>query len=217
MNTFKRLSDIISANLNSALDKAENPEKMLDLSIRKLEETRAKIRAEIADRNTEKDTYAKHMSEKRAEAARWETRAELSISKGRDDMAREAIAGKLEAEKEAKKDEETITTLSSLVAALQETLARTEEKLEEMKAKSAELKARYRSTETRLRAHETIRKSDNLRWREKLEEISTRIERWEAEADLTAPAAKRSPSFEEMELDETIENELKRLREAANV
>ena len=133
MNTFKRLSDIISANLNSALDKAENPEKMLDLSIRKLEETRAKIRAEIADRNTEKDTYAKHMSEKRAEAARWETRAELSISKGRDDMAREAIAEKLEAEKEAKKDEETITTLSSLVAALQETLARTEEKLEEMK------------------------------------------------------------------------------------
>ena len=51
MNAFKRLGDIISANINSALEKAENPEKMIDLSIRKLEDTRTELRKTIAEYN----------------------------------------------------------------------------------------------------------------------------------------------------------------------
>ena len=215
MNAFKRLGDIISSNINSALDKAEDPEKMIDLSIKKLEDSRCDIRAAIAEKSAEKSAYEKKLEGEREAIARWTERARLAVGKGRDDMAREAIAAKQDLEKSAKDDQNLISSLGNVLISLNETLSKIEEKLSEMKAKSAELKARARSAKERIKANEAMAKSSDAQWLRKIEELNSRIERWEAEANITAPAENKTMTFEEMEKEEAIEAELRRIKENA--
>ena len=216
MNTFKRLGDIISSNINSALEKAENPEKMIDLSIKKLEDARIELKTTIAEKSAEKSVYEKKLEEEKASSERWAERARLAISRGMDDMAREAVEAKLEMDKGSKEDERTIASLESVISSLSGTLTKVESKLEEMKAKSAELKARAKSAKERIRANKAMEKASGIEWQAKLEELNSRIEKWEVEASIAEKETRAKPTFEEMERDEAIETELKRIKEEMN-
>ena len=214
MNTFKRLGDIISSNINSLLDRAENPEKMVDFSIRKLEDSRNEIKATIASKKAQKDNLQRKVIEERENMARWAERAHLAVQKGRDDMAREAIAARQEQEKRIKTDEESLKSFDSAINSLETTLLKTDEKLKEMKTKSSELKARARCASERIKAHREIEKSSDSEWLRKIEELNYRIEKLECEADISSPSPEKETTFEEMERDEAIEEELRRIKNA---
>ena len=214
MNTFKRLGDIISSNINSLLDRAENPEKMVDFSIRKLEDSRNEIKATIASKKAQKDNLQRKIIEERENMARWAERAHLAVQKGRDDMAREAIAARQELEKRIKTDEESLKSFDGAINSLETTLLKTDEKLKEMKAKSSELKARARCASERIKAHREIEKSSDSEWLRKIEELNYRIEKLECEADISSPSPEKETTFEEMERDEAIEEELRRIKNA---
>ncbi len=214
MNTFKRLGDIISSNINSLLDRAENPEKMVDFSIRKLEDSRNEIKATIASKKAQKDNLQRKVIEERENMARWAERAHLAVQKGRDDMAREAIAARQELEKRIKTDEESLKSFDGAINSLETTLLKTDEKLKEMKAKSSELKARARCASERIKAHREIEKSSDSEWLRKIEELNYRIEKLECEADISSPSPEKETTFEEMERDEAIEEELRRIKNA---
>ncbi len=213
MNAFKRLGDIISANINSALEKAENPEKMIDLSIRKLEDTRTELRKTIAEKSAERNSYERKSQDEREAAMRWEKRARLAISRGKDEMAKEAVEAELDMKRAAESDKETAASLSSVISSLSETLSKVESKMEEMKAKSAELKARAKGARERIRANETMEKASGAKWSARFEELSTRIEKWEREAELSGNTIKTEPDFESLERDEEIEKEITRIKE----
>ena len=214
MNTFKRLGDIISSNINSLLDRAENPEKMVDFSIRKLEDSRNEIKATIASKKAQKDNLQRKIIEERENMARWAERAHLAVQKGRDDMAREAIAARQELEKRIKTDEESLKSFDGAINSLETTLLKTDEKLKGMKAKSSELKARARCASERIKAHREIEKSSDSEWLRKIEELNYRIEKLECEADISSPSPEKETTFEEMERDEAIEEELRRIKNA---
>ena len=214
MNTFKRLGDIISSNINSLLDRAENPEKMVDFSIRKLEDSRNEIKATIASKKAQKDNLQRKIIEERENMARWAERAHLAVQKGRDDMAREAIAARQELEKRIKTDEESLKSFDGAINSLETTLLKTDEKLKEMKAKSSELKARARCASERIKAHREIEKSSDSEWLRKIEELNYRIEKLECEAEISSPSPEKETTFEEMERDEAIEEELRRIKNA---
>lgn len=213
MNTLKRIGDIISANISSALDRAEDPEKMINLSIRKLEDARTDIRKTIAGKETEKNSVKRRLSDERKAEKRWEERAQLAIIRGLDEMAREAAEAKLEIARKAERDEELLSILSSVISSLRETLGKIDERLAEMKSRSGELKARAQSARKRIRANEIMEKNTGAEWEARLEELSSRIEKWEAEADITAPSSGIRPCFESIEKEEAIENELRRIKE----
>ena len=94
MSVFNRFSDIINANINSILDQAEDPRKMVKLITLEMHETLVDIRAATAKHISDKKKIQKQISFSSAEITGWQEKAELAISKGRDDLAKAALKEK---------------------------------------------------------------------------------------------------------------------------
>src|SRR6056297_1432137 len=94
MGVFTRVRDIISANINAMLDHAEDPEKMVKLMIREMEDTLIEIKANCAGAMATKKKIKRELEEVLDHAKTWDGKAELAINKGREDLAREALKEK---------------------------------------------------------------------------------------------------------------------------
>ena len=91
MSVFKRIKDIVNSNINSLLDKAEDPEKMLKLMISEMDEAILNLKASTAAKMANLKSVEKRVDEAEKAVSRWQERAELAIDKGSDEMAKEAI------------------------------------------------------------------------------------------------------------------------------
>lgn len=208
MNTFRRIRDIIASNISSALDKAEDPEKMIDLSIREAEELIQSLSKSIAEDIAERGFLERKKTGKEEAIRRWEKRAELAVEKELDTMAREAITEKLAEEARLKETEEAIAVLSSSIESLQKSRARAEDDLRKMRAKSEEAKARGKAAKAKMKTDgQMARCSDHY---SKFEDIEKRMAKWEIYTE--KESNETAISFEEIERDAEITRELNRLK-----
>ena len=91
MGIFTRFRDIVSANINAMLDKAEDPEKLIKLMIREMEDTLVELKASCAQVMANSKRAQRQLDEARSKRQYWAKNAELAVNKGRDDLAREEI------------------------------------------------------------------------------------------------------------------------------
>ena len=206
MNIFSRVIDIINANMNAMLDKAENPEKMLRMMIQEMEDTLIELKSSCASSMAEGAKLERAVKEAEEAAERWEKRAMLAISKGKEDLAREALAEKLQAKKDAELNLKSLEENRTTVAESRKDIARLEKKLSESKARFRIIKEKQERAKNEKKMRESIQRDTEARF----SEMESRIDRMNAENNL-------SRGFEDIEKSEEIERELEALKRKAGI
>jgi phage shock protein A len=215
MGIFSRFRDIVSANLNSMLERAEDPEKMIKLMIQEMEDTLVELKASCAGAMASKTRVSRILNSARERAEDWQNKAKLAIEKGREDLAREALVERRTATAEADARDEEIEHFAELISQYQDEIRQLEEKLAGARNKHRILVQRHIQASKRKESQTRIRKANTSDAFVRFDQFESRIERMEADADLVNHASK-SPTledeFEALERDEGIESELASLK-----
>ena len=214
MGIFTRFRDIISSNISAMLDKAEDPEKLIKLMIREMEDTLVEIKASCAGVMANSKKVQRQLEEVQSREQYWKERAELAVNKGRDDLAREALMEKRRYSDRADALKKELIECDSLVEQYQDDIGQLEDKLGTAREKQRILVQRHIHAIRKKRAQQEIRRVDSTEAIIKFEELENRIERMEAEADLVNFG--RKPTLEgeldNLAVDDEIEKELQSLK-----
>ena len=183
MSVFSRLTDIINANINSLLEKAEEPEKIIRLMIQEMEDTLVEIRSAaakcIADRK-EQRRYAEFLEREQKE---WAKRAELAVRQGREDLARAALAEKQTLADEAEKTQHEMELLNEQLEKFNSDITKLQGKLNDAKTRQRSIVIRHKTASSQLAARKHIHddKIDEMLF--KFEHAEQRIDRVEAQGE----------------------------------
>jgi phage shock protein A len=214
MGMFSRFTDIVNANINSMLDKAEHPEKMIKLIIQEMEETLVEVRSTAAKHIAEKKTLVRQIDNLASSVANWQSKAELALSKGRDDLAKSALTEKHKMTAQVDELKKQLTDIEAFLADVQADSQRLQDKLTEAKRKQEAFVTRQQSAEVRLKVREkaavyNIDEAINKfeRYQQKIDEVEAQIEAF----DLTQNKDLDS-QFRELETDDNVEQELAELK-----
>jgi len=214
MGIFTRFRDIVSSNINSMLDRAEDPEKLIRLMIREMEDTLVELKTACAAVMAETKKVQRQRDEAGARHRFWAGKAELAVGKARDDLAREALVEKRRYQQREESLDQELRDHQSLCDQYQEDIRQLEEKLKSAREKQRMLVQRHIHAERKRRAQEDIRRIDSAETLFKFDELENRIERMEAEADLVnfGRTHDLEDQLDRLSLDEDIERELEALK-----
>ena len=214
MGIFSRMGDIINSNLNAMIDKAENPEKIARLIIQEMEDTLVEVRTDAARNIAERKELGRKAESYRDKVEEWASKAELALTKEREDLARGALQAKQKAEQMADVVEQEISILDDAVAKADGDLAKLQSKLDEAKAKHKALmmRAGVAKGQIRMRSAMTNNKVDDAlaryeRMERKVDELEAHVEAF----DLGGGDSLES-QFAQLESDDAIEEELAALK-----
>lgn len=215
MGIFSRFRDIISSNVNSMLDKAEDPEKMIKLMIQEMEDTLVELKASCAGTMASRTRVNRALEEARTRAEKWDAKATMAMEKGREDLAREALVEKKSLHDQVDALDREVEQFGGLIDQYQKDIQQLEEKLTATRNKHRVLIQRHIHANKRQRAQSNIRHAEASDAFVRFDQFENRIDRMEAEADLVNPpkSASLDDEFRKLEVDEEIEKELARLRE----
>jgi phage shock protein A len=216
MGIFTRFRDIVSSNINSMLDRAEDPEKLIRLMIREMEDTLVELKAACAGVMAETKAVQRRMDEAGGRSRFWADKAKLAIDKGRDELAREALVEKRRFHERFAAMEAELKQQDALVAQYQEDIRQLEDKLKAARDKQRLLVQRHIHAERKRRAQEEIRRVESSDAVLRFEDLERRIDRMEADAELVN-FGRRGGLEEELNrlgADEDIERELQALKSA---
>ncbi len=219
MGIFTRVSDIITANLNALLDRAENPEAMLAQIIREMADGLSRARPYAAVAIAAERRLRRDRDDNRLQAEHWKGRAAEALASGREDLARRAIERKQEHDAIARTLDEQYTDAAQTAESARTALRALEARLAEARQKQRTLIARHRTAEVRVEVHRHLGAG-----RAGFATSQTRFDRWEdrltratdelaAEADLQDTAALEA-EFAALDRQLAIERELESLRHA---
>ena len=142
MGIFDRMGKVISSNLNSLLDKAEDDKKLLELNLEEMGEQLKRGRQEVISAVAAEKQLRKKKDDLDAEAEKWDRRAELALKGGDEALAREALKQKKRAQSEAALVEKARSDQRDQALKMKEELERMEQKLEELKMRKGTILAR---------------------------------------------------------------------------
>jgi phage shock protein A len=218
MGIFTRFRDIISSNINAILDKAEDPEKLIKLMIREMEDTLVEIKAACAGAMASSKKVQRQLDTLHDQILYWEEKAQLAVKKGRDGLAREALVEKRRYTRRIEGLENELTEHNLLIEQYQDDIRQLEDKLKSARDKQRLLVQRHIHANRKIQAQEEIRRVDSSDAMFKFDELENRIERMEAEGDLVnfGKQSALEAEFDSLAVDEEIEKELQALKTPAS-
>lgn len=217
MGIFSRFRDIVSSNINTMLEKAEDPEKLIKLMIQEMEDTLVELKASCAGAMAKETQVHRAAQAADERASNWERKAKLAIEKGREDLAREALFEKRAAREEAEHRLTETTNFKELIRKYKADIVQLEEKLEAARNKHRILVQRHIHASQRKTAQTKIRQAEATDAFIRFEQFETRIDRMDAEADLVNIRGKNlEDAFHKLEKDDEIEKELESIKDSLN-
>jgi phage shock protein A len=214
MGIFTRFRDIVTSNLNAILDRAEDPEKMVRLMIQEMEDTLIEVKAGCAAAMADQKRIQRETDQAQAEANEWESRARLAVDKGRDDLARAALAEKQVFMRKAEILNAQVEHFRDLVATTQADISQLEAKLNDARDKQRLIIQRRAAAMGRFNAQSRIRQFDTSEAFVKFEAYENGIDRLEAQAGLVDSLRPKTGSlreqFADLEHSDAVEQDLKK-------
>ena len=215
MGIFTRFSDIVNSNINSILDKAEDPEKIIRLMIQEMEDTLVEVRSAAARSIADKKDLNRKIEALEREKSDWDDKAELAMRKGREDLAKAALVEKSRVAAAVDALKEDYLAVEDGLTKLNDDIARLESKLEDAKTRQKSLLARHKTASSRLAARKKIHdyKIDDAMVRfeaytRRIDDVEGRVEAY----DLGLPKDMEH-EFASLEAEESVSEEFNALKE----
>ena len=177
MGIFNRARDIFAANFNELLDKADDPSKMIRMIILEMEETLVEVRASAARTIADQKEMRRHITKLETLQESWTEKAELALSKGREDLAKAALV-------EKQKAADMAAQLSGEIGVLDEALRASEEDINKLQTKLREARTRQNSIVTRLESAHNRYKLREMYAGPKMQDAFSRFEIMERRVDM---------------------------------
>jgi phage shock protein A len=211
MGIFSRTRDIIAANMTDLLDKSEDPAKLIRMIIFEMDETLVEVRASAARVIADQKEMRRHVAKLDALQHSWNEKAELALSKDREDLAKAALI-------ERKKATDMIEKLNAEIATLDETLrgyegdiSKLQQKLREARSRQNNIANRLESAENKFRLRELIGGERTADAMSRFEDLERRVDIAEGRADAMAMGgSERSleDEFDDLRASDAIDEEL---------
>lgn len=214
MGIFSRFTDIINSNINNLLDKAEDPAKMVRLIIQEMEDTLVEVRSSSAKTLADKKELTRRVERFENEARQWQEKAELALSKDREDLARAALVEKKKSNDSAQAILQDLMHTEEHISKLQDEISQLQDKLADAKARQKTIIMREKTVNSRLKVKKNIdsNKVDDAlsrfdRYERKIDDIEGQVESYDLGSKSLAD------EIAELESDEKVDDELASLKE----
>jgi phage shock protein A len=214
MGIFSRFSDIVNANINAVLEKAEDPEKIIRLMIQEMEDTLVEIRSAAAKCIADRKELGRHIEHLESEHEEWGRRAELAMRRDREDLARAALVEKQAITDQIEQMNLELESLDGQLEKFNADITQLQSKLTDAKTRQRSIVIRHNTASSQLSARKHIHSDrlDDMLFR--FENAERRIDRVESEAEAIAMGrgANLADEIAGLEDDDRVEAELEKLK-----
>jgi len=195
MGIFSRTRDIIAANFSDLLDKADDPEKMIRMIIFEMEETLVEVRASAARTIADQKEMHRHTVKLDRLQADWGEKAQLALSKDREDLARAALVEKKKAGDMAEQLKEEIKVLDDALRAYELDIEKLQTRLREARVKQGSIVARLESAENRVKLRTLLASERVDEAMARFDQLERRVDYAEGRADSLSLAESTKPTL----------------------
>ncbi len=215
MAIFARLADLLKANINDLIDRAEDPEKMLKQIIIDMEEQLDKATQGLGTVMASERQIKKQLEGAQAESKLWEERAKTALKGGNQELAKQAVNSKLAADENVKRYQQMADELTKQVNTVRGQVNVLKSKLEEARTRQTMLVARAQVADARKTVAKAVGGVDSSGAFSKMDKMEQKIAAEEAQADaafdVSGLSAEQNDPFKSMEKEQAADDELARL------
>lgn len=215
MGILDRISQVLRSNINDLLDRAEDPEKMLNQILRDMEDALRQGQTQVAEQIAQEKMIQMDLDKSKKNASEWEQKAELAVSKGMDDLAREALHRETDYEAQIDIYQKQLDAQHEAVQKLKADLAALESKYEEARRNKDVLIARAKRTTAQQQMHTASQKLSTVDYSSDLARMERRIQEQEARVAASREMSKSSvdDQFQKLADSDDVEKKLAALKQ----
>lgn len=220
MAIFERIGDLLKANINDLIDRAENPEKMVKQIIIDMEEQVREATQALGQAMGSERQAQKQLENARQTSQEWENKAKMALQANNQELAKKALGNKVTTDGNIVSLETSYNSISTQVAELKGRVEILRTKLEEARAKQNMLIARSKMADAQKSVATTLSGTDSTSAFAKLDKMEQKIESKEAEAqafsDMSGDTTFAKDEFKELEQNNAVDAEMARLMAEMN-
>lgn len=217
MAIFERISDLVRANINDLIDKAENPEKMVKQIIIDMEDQLRKATQGLGTAMGSLNQVKKQLAVAQEQSNVWQGKAKACLEQGNEELAKQALENKVKQDKMVAQYQEMCTSMEAQVNEIKAQIDILKGKIEEARSKQAMLVARSQMADAKSQMAKTLGNMDSKSAFAKMDKMEQKIEQKEAQADAFSNVSgiqeSENDPFAKMEQDSKINEELEKLKQ----